>query len=62
MTSIGFQEILIILFIALIIFGAKKLPEIGYELGKALNAFKKALNDKTNSDATQDDKNQIINK
>jgi sec-independent protein translocase protein TatA len=39
--SIGFQEIVIILSIALLVFGPKKLPEVGKSLGKALREFRK---------------------
>jgi len=43
--GIGTQEIFIILLIGLIIFGAKKLPEIARGLGKGLSEFKKAARD-----------------
>jgi len=39
--NIGFPELLIILTIALLVFGPKKLPEIGKSIGKALHEFKK---------------------
>ncbi|MCK4264243.1 MAG: TatA/E family twin arginine-targeting protein translocase [Candidatus Aminicenantes bacterium] len=39
--NIGFPELLIILVIALLIFGPKKLPEVGRSLGKALREFRK---------------------
>jgi sec-independent protein translocase protein TatA len=42
MGSIGMPELLIILVIALIIFGAGKLPQIGENLGKAIGNFKSA--------------------
>ena len=41
----GMQELLIILVIILIIFGAGKLPEIGSALGKGIKNFKKTMND-----------------
>jgi|YelNatPaOPRAMG01_1025707.scaffolds.fasta_scaffold00079_39 sec-independent protein translocase protein TatA len=41
--SIGFQELLLILFILLIIFGGKKLPELAHGLGKSIREFKKAM-------------------
>ena len=41
MFGLGFQELLIILIIALIIFGPGKLPQIGSGLGKAIRDFKK---------------------
>ena len=40
--SIGMPELVIILVIALIIFGPRKLPELGKSLGKSINEFKKA--------------------
>ena len=39
--SIGFQELIIILGIALLIFGPRKLPEVGKSIGKALREFRK---------------------
>jgi sec-independent protein translocase protein TatA len=45
MGSLGFPELIVIFVIALIIFGPRKLPEIGRSLGKSLAEFKKASND-----------------
>lgn len=39
--SIGFPELIVILTIALLIFGPKKLPEVGKSVGKALREFRK---------------------
>lgn len=39
--SIGFPELLVILTIALLIFGPKKLPEVGKSIGKALREFRR---------------------
>lgn len=46
MFNIGMPELLIILVIILIIFGAGKLPEIGSGMGKAIRNFKGAVNNK----------------
>lgn len=43
--SVGLPELLLIFVIALLLFGPRKLPEIGKTLGKALNEFKRASND-----------------
>ena len=45
MGSLGMQEIIIIFVLALIIFGPRKLPELGKSLGKGLAEFKKASNE-----------------
>lgn len=52
MFGIGFSELLIILVIVLIIFGANKLPEIGAGMGKAIKNFKKATNEPEEIDVT----------
>ena len=43
--GIGFRELLVILVIALILFGAKKLRNVGSDLGAAVRGFKKAVNE-----------------
>lgn len=48
----GFWELIIILLIVLVIFGAKKLPEIGGGLGRAISNFKKATNEPDEIDVT----------
>jgi sec-independent protein translocase protein TatA len=45
MGSLGWQEIIIVFIIALIVFGPRKLPELGKTLGKGLAEFKKASNE-----------------
>jgi sec-independent protein translocase protein TatA len=43
--SIGMPELIIIFVIALIIFGPRKLPELGKSLGRSINEFKRASNE-----------------
>jgi len=47
--SVGLPELIIIFTIALIIFGPRKLPEIGKSLGKSLAEFKRASNELKNT-------------
>jgi sec-independent protein translocase protein TatA len=41
--NIGWQEILLILLIALLLFGAKKIPDLARSLGKGIKEFKKGM-------------------
>jgi sec-independent protein translocase protein TatA len=43
--NLGFTEIAILLFILVLFFGAKRLPEIGSSIGKGLKAFKRGVQD-----------------
>jgi sec-independent protein translocase protein TatA len=45
--NLGFPEILIILVIVLLLFGAKRIPEIAGSMGKGIKEFKKNINDAT---------------
>ena len=45
MFGLGTPELMVILVIAFLIFGGKKLPEIGSGLGKAIKSFKKGISD-----------------
>jgi sec-independent protein translocase protein TatA len=51
--GIGFRELLIILAIALVIFGAKRLKTIGSDLGGAVKGFKKAMGEGEDEDSKQ---------
>lgn len=54
MFGLGHWELIIILVIILIIFGAGKLPEIGGGMGKAIRNFKKGVTDTDKEDAKVD--------
>jgi sec-independent protein translocase protein TatA len=43
--NMGFTEILLILVVVLLLFGAKRLPEIGSSMGKGIREFKKSISD-----------------
>lgn len=45
MGNIGFKEILLILVVVLLVFGTKKLKNIGSDLGSAVRGFKKSMSD-----------------
>ena len=52
MFGLGIQELLVILIIVLVIFGASRLPELGSGLGKAIRGFKDSLAGKDAIDVT----------
>jgi sec-independent protein translocase protein TatA len=52
MGSIGMPELMVILVIVVIIFGAGKLPQIGENMGKAIRNFKRSTQDKETIDVT----------
>ncbi|MDR3320622.1 MAG: twin-arginine translocase TatA/TatE family subunit [Desulfovibrio sp.] len=52
MFGIGIQELLLILVVALLFFGAKKLPEIGGGLGRAIRNFRRAATEPDEIDIT----------
>lgn len=54
MPTIGFWELVLILLIVLLVFGAAKLPEVGRALGKAIGEFKKASNETDKKDSSVD--------
>jgi sec-independent protein translocase protein TatA len=43
--QIGMQEIILILFILLLLYGAKRLPELGQSLGKGIREFKRGVSE-----------------
>jgi sec-independent protein translocase protein TatA len=43
--NLGFSEIMILLMVFLLVFGARRLPEIGQSLGKGIREFKRSISD-----------------
>ncbi|MEO0232252.1 MAG: twin-arginine translocase TatA/TatE family subunit [candidate division WOR-3 bacterium] len=54
--NLGFQEILLIFLIILLLFGAKKLPELARSMGQALREFKKAAKETTEEEKEEEKK------
>ena len=52
MFGLGYQELLIILVIVLILFGANRLPELAKSLGSSVKEFKKGVNETPKDDTT----------
>ena len=62
MFGIGMPELIVILVIVLIIFGAGKLPQIGEGIGKGIRNFRKATKDKDEIDVTPEKTEEIPEK
>jgi sec-independent protein translocase protein TatA len=59
MFGLGMGEALILLAVVLLLFGGKKLPELGNSMGKALTNFKKGMKESANDDQNSiDSKNE----
>jgi sec-independent protein translocase protein TatA len=58
MFGLGVPELMVILVIALVIFGPSKLPQIGSGLGKAIRDFKKGVTDSEDEDAHKETKKE----
>lgn len=54
LASIGIPSLILILVVALLIFGPSKLPELGKAFGQTLHEFKKTTNDLISDDTTKE--------
>lgn len=61
MFTVGPTQILLVLLIILFIFGAKKMPEIGGSLGRAIRNFRKASSEPDEIDITEEKKTSQAN-
>ena len=59
---IGTNELLIILVVALLIFGPKNLPKLGKMFGKTINGFKKGMEDEEGSDDSEEKTEKQVSK
>ena len=56
--GMGFGELVLILVIVVVVFGATKLPQLGDGLGKAIKNFKRAVNSQNEIDVSPDSKDK----
>jgi len=55
MFGLGWPEVIIIAIVAIVIFGPKKIPELGGALGKTLRGFREEMNNPTDDDNPDDE-------
>lgn len=58
MANLGVWEILLIMVVVLLVFGAKRLPEVGSSIGKGIREFKRSLSDTSEAIMGGDDQQQ----
>ncbi len=58
MFGLGMPELIVVLVIVVVIFGATRLPQLGEGLGKAIKGFKKSISDSTDEAAKKEDNNK----
>ncbi len=60
MFGLGYQELLLILVIVLILFGAQRLPDLAKSLGSSVKEFKKGINEVTKDDTASTAKREEV--
>lgn len=58
MRNFGLGELLVVLLVILVLFGAKKLPDLARALGRSVNEFKKGRDEGAKTDATDPNKTE----
>lgn len=58
MFGLGMPELIVVLVIVVVIFGATRLPQLGEGLGKAIKGFKKSISDSPDEAAKKDNNNK----
>lgn len=61
MPSLGFQELIVIFLIIVLLFGATRLPQIGKGLGEGIRNFKKGLKQEDGAADRLEEKNEVRN-
>jgi sec-independent protein translocase protein TatA len=58
--NLGFSELMILMVVILLVFGAKRLPEIGSSIGKGIREFKRSISDAGDAiNSSPDDRTQL---
>ena len=60
MGNLGFTEIMLIMVVVLLLFGAKRLPEVGSSIGKGIREFKRSISDTQDAILTPDDQRSSL--
>lgn len=60
MGNLGFTEIMLIMVVVLLLFGAKRLPEVGASIGKGIREFKRSLSDTQDAIMSNEDQRNAL--
>jgi sec-independent protein translocase protein TatA len=58
--NLGFTEIMVILLVVLLLFGAKRLPEVGSSIGKGIREFKRSISDTQDAIMSNDEQRESL--
>ena len=59
MGNLGFTEIMVILLVVLLLFGARRLPEVGSSIGKGIREFKRSISDTQDAIMNTDERSNL---